>query len=108
MTLFSMTRGRMRARSASVNIAALVYQLSHASARFPFPAGATVVLLAIFTLSAVLLLVVVRSLDDFLLGALSVLATFFGAYLQGGTPPGLTAFVVTLLTLFLLAAASAR
>lgn len=112
LTPFSIARARMRARSATssngmlilagVNVAALVYQLSDTAAHFAFPAGATATLLTICALSALLLLVVVRSFGDFLMGAIGVAATFLGSYLQGGTPAVLAVVVLTLLTLFLL------
>jgi hypothetical protein len=109
---FSIGRARMRARSvtssngmlilAGVNVAALVYQLSDTATHLDFPAGATAALLTICALSALLLLVVVRSFGDFLMGAIGVAATFLGAYLQGGTAAVLAVVVLTLLTLFLL------
>lgn len=111
---FSMTRARVRAGSATssngmlvlagVNVAALVYQLSDTAAHLAFSAGSTATLLTICALSALLLLVVVRSFGDFLMGAIGVIATIVGAYLQGGTPAVLAVVVLTMLTLFLLGA----
>lgn len=113
VTTFNPSRARTRARSASsgngllllaaVNLATLVYELiSQGAGLHEVLAAALSVLLPVFLLTAIVLLVVSRSLADLVIGLVGVSAALTGAFLQGGAPAVIAVLVLSMLTLVLL------
>jgi hypothetical protein len=112
ITPFRLARARTRARSATtsngllllagISLAALVYELSSQAARLHLPATTLGDLIAVFALTAILLMTVVRSIADLVIGAVGIASTLFSAYAQGGIAAVIAVLLLSMLTLFIL------